>query len=414
MKLFRQEAVDAQGDRFLGTISLAQPLSMWVMSGIAACMAIAVCLFLVFGEYTRRHKVTGVLVPDLGLSTAFATSAGVVTSVVASEGDHVEKLGKVLEVVSPRSTAAGTDANEAIRSNIEQRRVVLVQAAENQLEQLVRQEEGARTQLAQLREEFRHATAEVGLREQQIQLGQRSLERVRGVAEKRFVSQMQVEQQEQAVVEAKAAKLALERQLSAISRSMAQMEQLLSELPARRAEVRSSLEMEMSILNQEKIQFEANQFVAVNASTGGVVANRLVEVGQSVQPGQPLFTVVPDGSRLQAHFMVPSGSIGFVKPGDRVILRYRAFPYQKFGHHMGQVDSVSRGAVGPNQGQAEELLFRVVVGLDKDTVTAYGREEKLLPGMVVDAEILGDRRRLYEWFLEPLYSIGGWAASDNP
>lgn len=411
MKLFRQEAVDAQGDRFLGPISLAQPLSMWILSAFAAAIAIAVCLFLVFGEYTRRHEVTGTLVPDLGLSTAFATSSGVVTSVIASEGDQVEKLGTVLEIVTPRSTVSGTDANEAIRAKIEQRRIALERAAEHQLEQLMYQEQSARTQLSQLRDERRHASAEVELREQQIRLGERTLDRIRDVAEKRFVSQIQLEQQEQLVVDAKAAKIALERQLSAINRSIAQAEQVLSEMPAKRSGVYASLEMDRSILDQEKIQFEASQFVSVSASSGGVVANQLVEVGQSVQPGQALFTVVPEGSRLQAHLMVPSGSIGFVKPGDTVILRYRAFPYQKFGHHFGHVESVSRGAVGANQNQADELLFRVVVQLEKETVTAYGREERLLPGMVVDAVILGDRRKLYEWFLEPLYSIEGWTAS---
>jgi membrane fusion protein len=27
--------------------------------------------------------------------------------------------------------------------------------------------------------------------------------------------------------------------------------------------------------------------------------------------------------------------------------------------------------------------------------------------MIVDADVLGERRRLYEWILEPLYSVTG-------
>jgi membrane fusion protein len=52
-----------------------------------------------------------------------------------------------------------------------------------------------------------------------------------------------------------------------------------------------------------------------------------------------------------------------------------------------------------------EPLYRVLVALDQQTVSAYGRLEPLKPGMTVDADILLDRRRLIEWVLEPLYGI---------
>ena len=47
----------------------------------------------------------------------------------------------------------------------------------------------------------------------------------------------------------------------------------------------------------------------------------------------------------------------------------------------------------------------------KQTVTAYGKEQPLQSGMLVDANILLDRRTLFEWVFEPLYSISGrWRA----
>lgn len=51
--------------------------------------------------------------------------------------------------------------------------------------------------------------------------------------------------------------------------------------------------------------------------------------------------------------------------------------------------------------------YRVLVALDRQTITAYGKLESLRPGMLLDADILGERRRLYEWVLEPLYSVKG-------
>ena len=58
-------------------------------------------------------------------------------------------------------------------------------------------------------------------------------------------------------------------------------------------------------------------------------------------------TLVPAGARLEARLYGPSRAIGFVRPGQRVLLRYEAFPHQKFGQYEGVVRSVSRSTVGP-------------------------------------------------------------------
>jgi membrane fusion protein len=56
---------------------------------------------------------------------------------------------------------------------------------------------------------------------------------------------------------------------------------------------------------------------------------------------------------------------------------------------------------------ASEPLYRVIVTLDRQAITAYGQLEALKPGMLLDADVLGERRTLIEWVLEPLYSLQG-------
>jgi membrane fusion protein len=97
-----------------------------------------------------------------------------------------------------------------------------------------------------------------------------------------------------------------------------------------------------------------------------------------------------------------------------VRLRYRAFPASKFGHHRGTVVSISRHALDvqsvallapgtPAPGSA----YRLLVELDRQYVQAYGARRPLIAGMLVEADIIGERRKLYEWLLEPLYSVTG-------
>jgi membrane fusion protein len=131
-------------------------------------------------------------------------------------------------------------------------------------------------------------------------------------------------------------------------------------------------------------------------------------------------TLVPAGAELEARLHGPSRAIGFVRPGQRVRLRYEAFPYQKFGQYEGAVKSVSRSTVGPAElGGSDgaqpgpvpgEPVYRVTVELARQTATAYGEEVPLQPGMRLEADVLIETRRVYRWVLDPLYSLTGGGA----
>src|SRR3546814_4448562 len=106
----------------------------------------------------------------------------------------------------------------------------------------------------------------------------------------------------------------------------------------------------------------------IKAPAAGLIANRSITLGQAVQAGQPLLSILPQGATLQAQLLVPSRAIGFIAPGDTVLLRYQAFPYQKFGHHRGKVVRISRSALSTGEiavlagsNQATEPLYRVLV-----------------------------------------------------
>lgn len=52
-----------------------------------------------------------------------------------------------------------------------------------------------------------------------------------------------------------------------------------------------------------------------------------------------------------------------------------------------------------------EDYYRVWVSLDKPYVHAYGEKIKVQSGMKVDADMLLEKRRIYEWLIEPVLSF---------
>jgi membrane fusion protein len=412
--LFRSEVLEARRAGWLGAIALTQPLRLWVLATFACSAALAVALYLAFGTYTRRSTVVGRLVPSQGLATVLAPAAGVVSELQAVEGARIA-AGQTLAVIAvPRVTVAAGAPAADLEASLRGRERGVQSAQEGQLRAIDAEAAGLTAQMDATRGELFQLEAEIGTRQQQVQLGQATLARMRELAARRYVSQLQLNQQQSALLEQTAVLQDLQRQASATRRNILQLRQARDELPGRRKAVEAGAGRDLSTLAQERVQMNAPGMLVVAAPVTGVVATQIAKTGQAVEQGQPLLSVLPGDGTLEAELLVPSRAIGFVAPGDQVLLRYQAFPWQKFGHQRGRVSAVSRSALSPGElgallGNAgtSQPLYRVRVALADQTVRAYGQAAQLKPGMLLDADILGETRRLCEWLFEPLVSLTG-------
>lgn len=412
--LFRPEVLEAKRRSWLGSISLVQPLSLWLLTGFAILAAVAILLFLIFGSYTRRSRVVGQLVPDLGLATVVAPVAGVVTQPIPKEGEQVERSESLVVISTPRATTESGDMTVGLLAGLQARRTGIQQGFDSQSDLLAVQMAGYAEQMKAAQYELKQINAAIATQQQQVQIAEDTLSRFRKLLAQEYVSELQLTQQERASLEQVAGLQTLQRQATAAQSNISRIQQTMGELPAQHSTQAAVKMRELAQLDQERLQIQASGEVVVKAPVEGMVASRLIERGQTVQAGQPLLSLLPTGSELQAQLLVPSRAVGFIEPGDSVVLRYQAFPHQKFGHHEGRVIRISRSALSPaglgallGDAQAGEPYYRVQVELSEQSITAYGKAEPLRPGMLVEADILGERRKLYEWVLEPLYSLTG-------
>ena len=405
--LFRKEVIDAKRGSWLGQISLAQPMRFWMLALAAALAALVVILFLIFGDYTRRTRVAGQLVPTQGLATVVSPAAGVIAEIDAVEGTAVESGALLAVVAMPRGTVDTEDTIGALETRLQQRRDSLQRTRRAQTQLFSVQQQGLRTQQANSRRELAQLEAEIDTRLSQVRIANETLARLRQLKQQQFVSDLQLKQQENAALEQMSELQTLQRQGTGVRRQIDQLTQSLQELPAQREAADADSQRDRATLEQESLENATRRELAVVAPLAGVVATQLVKPGQAVQAGQPLLSVLPGDGALEAELLVPSRAIGFIEPGDEVLLRYQAFPYQKFGHHTGRVVRISRSVFSPGEpgAQTREPSYRVVVALNAQTVQAYGKAERLKPGMLLDADILGEKRRLIEWLFEPVMSL---------
>jgi membrane fusion protein len=54
-----------------------------------------------------------------------------------------------------------------------------------------------------------------------------------------------------------------------------------------------------------------------------------------------------------------------------------------------------------------EPVYKVTAALESQHIEAYGKEIPLRSGMILSADVVLDKRSLFEWLLEPVYSLNG-------
>ena len=421
---FRIEAVSAQQQAWLGGIQLIRPLSVSLLTACAVGAASLVIGYLCFGEYTRKARVSGVLVPDLGVLRLLAPDSGTVLERHGREGQAV-KRGDVLFVLTLDRATAGGDAQASVQSSLAARKLSLQGAVEQQADLLQAQRSALERQLADRRSELEQLQGEAQLHRQRLVLAQQALQRLEALRTENFISSAQVQTKSDEVLAVQAQLQGLQRQRATQLREIGTLEAQGRELPLRSQTVIGEIERELAAVAQQAAETQARQQIVVRAPVDGVLGTVLADAGQTVSPALALANLVPADAELQAHLYAPSSALGFVQTGQKVLLRYQAYPYQKFGHQSGQVLQVARTPLQANDlssvpiaGVANsystvngEPLYRITVGLDRQSVDAYGKLQPLAAGMQLDADVQLDRRRLIEWLFEPLLGLSGRVAS---
>lgn len=95
--------------------------------------------------------------------------------------------------------------------------------------------------------------------------------------------------------------------------------------------------------------------------------------------------------------------IGFVADGQQAEVKIETFPYTKYGMIHARVAHVSHDAINDDK---RGLIYSTRVRLDKATVRVENKTVNLSPGMAVTVEIKTGRRRVIEYFLDPLMQYG--------
>ncbi|WP_229429844.1 HlyD family secretion protein [Massilia sp. ZL223] len=415
--LFRQQAVEHVMVRQYGTVILTRPVSHAVLTGVFVTLALLLIAFFAFFETTRKAHIQGMLAPAAGVTRVYSNQAGVIREVRIKEGQQVRE-GDILFVVSSERGSADPRSTEALISELLVRRR---DSFRTELQQAKVQAGHRRTALQQrakdLEGEIQRLDNQALMQKQRISLSEQTVARFAQLKATNYISAAQLQEREAELLDQRQRLLEIDRVRSATRRDLTATRAEEQDIAVQALRDENALRRNATTLEQDLTENEARREIPIRAHLSGTITAITANLGQTVGGATSLASILPDGSKLEAEMYVPSHAVGFIKPGMTALLRYQAFPYQKFGQHPARVREVATTSVRPDElptsaaalpgASQSEPVYRIRLELDKQTVQAYGAPMPLRSGMLVDASVLLERRKLYEWVLEPLFSISG-------
>ena len=406
--LFRSQAVEHHKPTLIGAALKARPLSFPILTSLALGAAALVILFGCWGQYTRKTRVVGYLAPSTGLIKVFAPTVGTLVEKRVGEGQHVRR-GDALFVLSTDQASTRDPYVQASAVARLQEQVTRAQRERDAQAQLEKQEaQGRKQRVASIALELSQLDQSIKVQKAHSKSARVAADRYSELFERHLITRLDVERAESDALEQLARLHEMERSHTALERELdaAKIEAAASQFAT--AKHLSELERQELTLEQQLSESDSHRVQVITAPADGVVTAITGEPGLTANPQVPLLAILPSGATLQARLLAPSRAIGTISVGDRVTLRYQAFPFQRYGVFSGVITEISKTMLAPEEIEGpiktNESTYRLTVAL-KDQVVHVGEKTLALqPGMQLEADVLLERRRLITWLVEPLLS----------
>ncbi len=431
--LFRPESLAAQSSQWLGSVRLTQPIGYALAALMGLTVSVALGLFATFGTYTKKATVIGQLVPTGGVlrithaAGASNTSGGTLLEARVKEGDRVQASDVLFVISGERAMESAGNRSEA--------QAVISQALKLRLDATERDaalsKQRASERIGNLTTRINAIDAEIGsfrldadLYAARQRIAQDSLDRHERLAATGFMSAALTDGKREELLALQAQQQAQLRNKAALARERSTLIAQVNDARLQAQTDASELEKTRALLSQETTEHQARSKTIITAPSAGTITAVAAQVGQGINSGALLATLLPvdangNAKALEAHFYATTRQAGFVEKGQTVLLRYAAYPYQKFGMGNGEVTEVSRSPYVVQElpthiaatlgalSQGGDPVYRVTVRIKDQAVQAYGLAHALKAGMVAEADVVQDTRRLWEWVLEPVFSLSG-------
>ncbi|EAX3239816.1 HlyD family secretion protein [Salmonella enterica] len=372
--------------------------------------------FVIMGSYTRRVNVSGEITTWPRPVNIYSSVQGFIVKQFVTEGQEIRKGEPVYQIDVSRSTSSGVVSDNQ-RKDIENQIVRIANIISRLEDSKKATLQTLEKQKMQYQEAFERSTAIVRRAEEGIIIMKNNMNNYRTYQKKGLINKDQLTNQTALYYQQQNNLLSLSGQNE---QNVLQITSLESQIKIQAADFDNriyQMELQRYELQKELINTDVNGEVIIRALSDGKIDSLSVTVGQMVSAGDSLLQIIPD--KIKDHYLVvwaPNDAVPYINPGDRVNIRYEAFPAEKFGQFAATVLLVSKtpassqemltyqGAPKNNQNTSVPY-YKIVVRPDLQEIRYDGKFLPIENGMKAQGTLFLEKRKIYQWMLSPFYDM---------
>ncbi|MBB1584760.1 HlyD family secretion protein [Serratia sp. OS31] len=414
--MFRQEAIDNQRMKWSGRVLLLPGIHFGFIAGLCLFFLVAFFVFVIAGTYTRRVNVTGEISTYPRAANVYSTVQGVVVKQFVTEGAVIKAGTPIYQIDVSKSTPNGVVSDNQRRdidgqlARIAQIISRLESSKQTSLEMLEKQK-------AQYTAAFERSSHILQRAQEGIRIMKENMENYRHYQTRGLINKDQLTNQVAQYYQQQNNLLGMSGQHE---QNALQITALESQIHTQAAEFDNQIyqmQLQRYELQKELQQIDASGAIIIRALTSGRVDSLSVTVGQMVNVGDSLLQVLPSEINYYALVLwVPNDVVPYIAAGDKINIRYDAFPAEKFGQFAGTISVISKAPASPQEMQtyqgapgasqfAKVPYYKVIVRPGKQTIVYNGKRLSLENGMKVQSTLFLEKRKIYQWMLSPFYDM---------
>lgn len=414
--MFRQEALDNRKMKWRGRAILLPGMPLWLTMLGSIAFITAFLTFVIAGTYSRRVNVSGEVTTWPRAVNIYSGVQGFIVRQFVHEGQSIKKGDPIYQIDVSKSTRSGvvTDnqrrdiKNQLVRvDNIISRLAESKKITLNTLEK----------QRLQYSDAFRLSSDIIRQAAEGIKIMKNNMENYRNYQSKGLITQDQLTNQVALYYQQQNNLLSLSGQNE---QNALQITSLESQIQTQAADFDNriyQMELQRYELQKELVDTDVGGEIIIRALSDGKVDSLSVTVGQMVNAGDSLLQVIPEN--IENYYLiiwVPNDAVPYISAGDKVNIRYEAFPAEKFGQFSATVKTISRTPASTQEmltykGAPQNTLgisvpwYKVIVKPEKQIISYDGKSLPLENGMKAESTLFLEKRRIYQWMLSPFYDM---------
>ncbi len=403
-----------RGARIVVWLSLAAVLTLIVWAAFA-----------VLDEVTRGE---GKVIPTRQIQILQSLDGGIVSEILVKEGQSV-KIGDLLLKVDPTRMVSSLRENQSqylsllakaarLQALADGARFIPPPAVAQEAPEIVAQERALyesrraeldatigvfRQQASQRSQELISAKARREQASQSYTLTARELEMTRPLVKTGAVSDVELLRLERDVARYRGERDSANSDIPRLESSVLEASRKMQEVEltfrnVARSEL-SEVNAKISALSEGSAALEdrVNQTEIRSPVNGTVKQLKVNTVGGVVQPGKDVIELVPSDDALLLEARVLPKDIAFLRPGQKALVKFTAYDYSTYGGLEATLEHISADSVLDDKGNA---YFLVRVRTLSTTIGPHNFP--IIPGMVVEVDILTGKKSVLSYLLKPI------------